>query len=87
MLFRSNIKSIIETHSENFILRLLTEVANKHISHNDVTIYYVLPSEGGHNIINIPINEKGEFLKDWPKGFFEEGFDESTKLLKARRGK
>lgn len=79
-----NKKVILETHSENLIVRLLTEVAKKNISYEDILFYYVLPESGEHKVINIPINEKGEFLMEWPKGFFEEGYWESVKLSKAR---
>ncbi len=79
-------KLIIETHSENLIIRLLTEIAKKKLSPSDIAFYYVQPSPEIHEIIKIPVNEKGEFLTEWPKGFFEEGYNESIKLTKARSG-
>ena len=27
-------------------------------------------------IVNLPLNQNGEFTEEWPGGFFDEGFDE-----------
>jgi hypothetical protein len=78
--------NIIETHSENLILRIQTEVAKGNLKPNDVTIYFIQANSSGHRVIPIPLNEKGEFLAKWPKGFFEENYQESLKLSKARHG-
>lgn len=75
---------VIETHSENLILRIQTEVAKGNLKPEDVTFYYVQPNSSGHQVIPIPLNEKGEFLAEWPKGFFEENYQESLKLSQAR---
>jgi hypothetical protein len=75
---------VIETHSENLILRIQTEVAKGKLRPEDVRFYYTLPNSKGHKVIPIPLNTKGEFLAEWPKGFFEEGYQESLKLSKAR---
>lgn len=75
---------IIETHSENLILRIQTELAKGNLKPKDVRVYYIQPKKGGHRVINLPLNEKGEFLKKWPKGFFEEGYKESLKLIRAQ---
>ena len=77
---------VIETHSENLILRIQTEVAKGNLKPKDVRIYYIQPNSSGHQVIPIPLNEKGEFLAEWPKGFFEENYQESLKLSKARHG-
>lgn len=77
---------VIETHSENLILRIQTEVAKGNLKPKDVRIYYIQPNSSGHQVIPIPLNKKGEFLAEWPKGFFEENYQESLKLSKARLG-
>ena len=77
---------VIETHSENLILRIQTEVAKGKLKPEHVKIYYILPNSLGHRVESIRLNEKGEFLDDWPKGFFEESYQESLKLSKARHG-
>jgi len=75
---------VIETHSENLILRIQTEVAKGKLTPEDVRIYYIKPDRAGHKVIHIRLNEKGQFLDQWPKGFFEENYQESLKLSKAR---
>jgi len=77
---------VIETHSENLILRIQTEVAKRNLKPENVKIYYIQPNSSGHQIIPIPLNEKGEFLAEWPKGFFEENYQESLKLARVRHG-
>jgi predicted ATPase len=75
---------VIETHSENLILRIQTEIARRNLSSRDVMVYYIEPRKGGHIIKPLPLNEKGEFLEKWPKGFFEDSYRESLKLSEAR---
>ena len=67
------------------ILRIQTEVARGNLKPKDVQIYYIKPNKKGHEAIPIPLNEKGEFLEKWPKGFFEENYQESLKLFAARQ--
>lgn len=76
---------IIETHSENLILRIQTEVAKGNLKSEAVKIYYIKPRSSGHQVIPIPLDEKGRFKAEWPKGFFEEAYQESLKLSRARR--
>ncbi|MBN4051447.1 DUF3696 domain-containing protein [bacterium AH-315-M05] len=77
-------KIVIETHSENLILRLQTEVAKGKLKPEDVIIYYVQAKKSKHDVIKISLNKKGEFDKKWPKGFFDENYLESMKLFQAR---
>jgi predicted ATPase len=38
----------------------------------DVAVIYVQPGEDGAQVQNLRINEHGEFIDEWPQGFFEE---------------
>lgn len=77
---------IIETHSENLILRILKRIRQTTmgqlpegataITKNDVTILFVNPSSDGAHVMELRISDKGKFLDSWPGGFFEESFDE-----------
>jgi predicted ATPase len=78
---------VIETHSENILLRILRrirETANgdlandlMHVTPDDVSIIYVEnKGELGSEAYEIPIDEDGNLMREWPKGFFEEGLDE-----------
>ena len=77
---------IVETHSENLILRVQREVAQGTLTPEQVRIYYVKPDPDGHQVMHIPLDKKGAFLEKWPKGFFEEAYRESVELSRARRG-
>lgn len=63
---------IIETHSEITILRMQRRIRQKEISPEDVAVLYVNPTENGSEIIELRMNENGDFLDPWPHGFFDE---------------
>ena len=68
---------IVETHSEALILRVLRRIRQGKISPDDVSVVYVESTEDGEaKIHDLPISQDGEFIKEWPDGFFEEDFDE-----------
>jgi len=78
----TNCNYIIETHSEHFMLRLLRrieETTNNELPYpeyklqpKDVSIVYVESFEEAVKMTPLPINETGEFTRNWPHGFFEE---------------
>ena len=44
---------------------------------SDVSVLYVEP-DGSRSIVReMPLNERGELVKAWPGGFFEEGLREA----------
>ena len=77
---------ILETHSEHLILRLLRRIRETSngelvkgacaISPQDVAVLYVVPDKGGSVITEIPIRQDGEFITNWPDGFFPERAEE-----------
>jgi hypothetical protein len=77
---------IIETHSENLILRILKRIRQTTmgqlpegvaaITKNDVAVLFVNPSSNGARVIELKMSDMGKFLDSWPGGFFEESFDE-----------
>ncbi|MFH1743174.1 MAG: DUF3696 domain-containing protein [bacterium] len=77
---------IIETHSEHLILRIMRRMREtfegKTSSHlhpvrpEDVSVLYV-EKDGTSSIVReMPLNERGDLVKAWPGGFFEEGLRE-----------
>ncbi len=77
----------LETHSENLLLRLLrrirhtfegTSAENNSLTPDKLQVLYVLPAGhelnrfSGAAVMTLPISEDGEFLDEWPNGFFEE---------------
>lgn len=70
---------IAETHSEALLLRLQRRIREGKIDPELVRVLYVGNSQGvGSWIEEIPLGERGEFLEEWPHGFFEERLDEIT---------
>ena len=77
---------LLETHSENLILRILRRIRETNdnelpegfppIYPKDVAVLYVQPGENGAQVIEIPVTEDGDFAHPWPQGFFEESVKE-----------
>lgn len=67
---------IIETHSENIILRLQKLIKKKELCSDDVSVIYVDKTSEGSICYNLRLDDKGRFLDKWPNGFFEESFEE-----------
>ncbi|MBD8096000.1 AAA family ATPase [Pseudomonas fluorescens] len=62
---------IIETHSESLLLRLQHRIFQG-LKKERISINYVEPTQHGGEIINIPLDEDGDFQREFPDGFFEE---------------
>jgi hypothetical protein len=83
--FRKN-TLLIETHSEHLVLRVLRRIREKTegkpmpgmpaLSPDQVAVIYVEQTEDGVKLSRLRIDESGEFIDRWPKGFFEERVDE-----------
>ena len=63
---------IIETHSEHLILRLQRLVRKKEIKPEDVSVIYVSRRPEGAKAEPLRLDEDGDFIDDWPNGFFPE---------------
>ena len=69
---------IIETHSENLLLRLEKLIRKGELSKDDVSVIYVDKSEDGSYCIPLIIDNEGDIenIDEIPDGFFEESFNE-----------
>jgi hypothetical protein len=81
---------LIETHSENFILRIRRRVAEflrdpaKGLDPKLVHIYWVDDKEGaGSHLTKIEVLPDGE-VSDWPEGVFAEDFEEVCAIREAQ---
>lgn len=63
---------IIETHSEHLILRLQRLVRQKQIEPEDISVIYVSRRPEGAKAERLHLDEDGDFIDDWPDGFFTE---------------
>jgi len=67
---------IIETHSEHLILRLQSLIRKKLLSIYDISVIVLENSNNGTIAHNLRIDENGDFIDEWPGGFFPERLDE-----------
>lgn len=77
---------LLETHSEHLLLRIMRRMREtdkgklpdgvKPVSPEDVMVLFVEPDKTQSIIRQMPLNERGELVKAWPGGFFEEGLRE-----------
>lgn len=67
---------ILETHSEHLILRLMRRIREGKISPDDIGVVFVEPLANGSRFVELRIDEEGDFIDEWPGGFFEESFHE-----------
>jgi hypothetical protein len=83
---------LLETHSEHLLLRLLRRIRETHegelppghpgLRPEQVAVVYVEPGESGQGEVgpvrlrHLRIDETGEFMDRWPRGFFEERAEE-----------
>lgn len=67
---------ILETHSEHLILRLMRRIREGKISPDDICVLFVEPLSRGSRFVELRIDEEGDFIDEWPGGFFEESFHE-----------
>lgn len=63
---------IIETHSEHLILRLQRLVRKKQLNPEDVSVIYVSRRPEGAKAERLHLDEEGDFIDEWPNGFFLE---------------
>lgn len=73
---------LIETHSEHIMLRLLRRIREKNdgdlppgvkgLVANDLSVIYVESDMEGVRFRPLRVDQQGEFLDHWPRGFFEE---------------
>ncbi len=81
-----NKRFVIETHSQNLILRIRKLIAEGTISHNDVSLNFVDFDEEQtiSTIKKINIDHLGK-VDFWPPGIFEESYHEAVELRRAQK--
>ena len=77
---------ILETHSEHLILRLLRRIRETtreklpegiaQVSPDFFSVMWVEAGKEGSLVTPLAINKQGQFVDEWPAGFFEERLDE-----------
>lgn len=76
---------LVETHSEHLLLRLLKRIRQtaegeappeQQLTPAEVGIHFIEQRDGRITVSSIRVNEDGEFLDHWPRGFFTERAEE-----------
>lgn len=79
-------QAIVETHSENFLLRLRRRVAGKDIDAEKVALYWVDElADGTSTVRRLSLEPNGD-IPDWPEGVFSESYHEVLAMRRAARG-
>jgi len=81
-----NVLFLIESHSEHLVLRLLRRIRESgedelppgapNLAPDDIAVYYAEHDGGTTKYSRLRIDETGEFIDRWPRGFFEERAEE-----------
>lgn len=75
---------IVETHSEHMINRARLMVARGKIPSEQVVINYVERDQIGSHVIPIRLGKNGDFEDEWPRGFFDERYQDTVNLMELR---
>lgn len=68
---------ILETHSEHLVLRLLRRIREKKLRPEHLAVLFVEPlPDRGSRVVELRVDEEGDFVDSWPGGFFEESYRE-----------
>ncbi|WP_295394902.1 DUF3696 domain-containing protein [uncultured Thiodictyon sp.] len=81
-----NVLFLIETHSEHLMLRCLRRIRETAkgvlpegipaVTPEDIAVHFVESTDSRPRIRRIEIDEDGDFIDEWPGGFFEESYRE-----------
>ena len=67
---------IVATHSEHLVLRMMRLIRLGKIVADDVSIIYVSRDENGSHAKRLRLDERGDFIDEWPGGFFDDRLNE-----------
>ena len=73
---------LVETHSEHLLLRVRRRIAEGSLKPDQVAILFVEKERGESKVHRLDLNSRGHF-SDWPKGFFDEAYQEAMALAEA----
>ncbi len=87
-LARSGRRVIVETHSENLLLRIRRSILRERprLDADKVSIVYVTKSaDGSSSAAPLEIDDMAQ-ISDWPRGFMEEATEERMAILEGMAG-
>ena len=85
LLIDKNKKYLIETHSQNFVLRLRRLIAEGKLVPDDLALYYVdFNEENNESELKRIITDENGNVDYWPEGIFSESLDETIGIRTAQ---
>ncbi|TAD87340.1 MAG: DUF3696 domain-containing protein [Alphaproteobacteria bacterium] len=78
-----NLQIIVESHSEQFLLRLQRRVAEETVPADEIRLYFVDMIDGRSQLVKLDLDEFGS-IRNWPKDFMGDAFGETAKAELAR---
>lgn len=68
---------LVETHSEHLMLRIQRRIREGTLSPEDVSVLYVDQNSAGRtDVKRLRLDQDGDFIDEWPQGFFDERLEE-----------
>ena len=67
----------VETHSQYILLRLLRRIAEKKLDPSSLRVFFVSRGENGSKAEPLILDDRG-IVSNWPPGFFEEAYRETS---------
>jgi predicted ATPase len=85
----SDALSVVETHSENFLLRMQLEIAEGTLPPEKVAVYWITTSPSGGAVVDkVEFDDLGRPIGDrWPPGVFDENINQAKAIALARRSR
>ena len=77
-----NVQIILESHSENLLLRLMRRIAEEKLSADDTALYFCQINDGTSEIERLNMDEYGN-IRNWPQDFFGDATGELIKKTRA----
>ncbi len=77
-----NCSTVVETHSETFVLRLRRRIAEGQLRPDQVAFYWVDDEQGTTELRRLDLDEHGD-IADWPEGWFDAALHEVQAIRRA----
>ena len=90
MSLANNRRFVIETHSEHIINRIrlrtlqLAKPPYEYDEKNPFNIYFATKSSKGTKLAQMRIDESGDFIDDYPDGFFDQAQLDILKIISEK---
>ena len=78
-----DVQFIIESHSEHFLRRVQTLIAEEKLHPDEVALYFCSPERDGLSIEEVQVDDLGN-IRNWPENFFGDQMGEIVRKQQAQ---